>query len=106
MSSGKLLKGSIFKSKTLICSIFFPLAFCEATICLIIAFSMFKFEFSKGSAVSPCSALNEISKTSKDILELLKTPESSKSDTLEAKIDETNRLLKLLCIGILGKDKE
>ena len=39
------------------------------------------------------AALNEISKT-------------SKSDTLEAKIDETNRLLKLLCIGILGKDKE
>ena len=52
------------------------------------------------------NALNEISKTSKDILEFLKTPETSKSDTLEAKIDETNRLLKLLCIGILGKDKE
>ena len=52
------------------------------------------------------SALNEISKTSKDILEFLKTPETSKSDTLEAKIDETNRLLKLLCIGILGKDKQ
>lgn len=52
------------------------------------------------------SALNEISKTSKDILDFLKTPETSKSDTLEAKIDETNRLLKLLCIGILGKDKE
>lgn len=51
------------------------------------------------------SALNEISKTSKDILDFLKTPETSKSDTLEAKIDETNRLLKLLCIGILGKDK-
>lgn len=52
------------------------------------------------------SALNEIYKTSKDILDFLKTPETSKSDTLEAKIDETNRLLKLLCIGILGKDKE
>lgn len=52
------------------------------------------------------SALNEISKTSKDILDFLKTPESPKPDTLEAKIDETNRLLKLLCIGILGKDKE
>lgn len=52
------------------------------------------------------SALNEISKTSKDILDFLKTPETSKSDTLEAKIDETNRLLKLLCIGILGKDKQ
>lgn len=52
------------------------------------------------------SALNEISKTSKDILDFLKAPETSKSDTLEAKIDETNRLLKLLCIGILGKDKE
>ena len=52
------------------------------------------------------AALSEISKTSKDILEFLKTPATSKSDTLEAKIDETNRLLKLLCIGILGKDKE
>ena len=52
------------------------------------------------------NALNEISKTSKDILEFLKTPQASKPDTLEAKIDETNRLLKLLCVGILGKDKE
>lgn len=52
------------------------------------------------------SALSEISKTSKDILEFLKTPETSKPDTLGAKIDETNRLLKLLCIGIIGKDKE
>jgi hypothetical protein len=52
------------------------------------------------------AALNEISKTSKDILGLLKTSEAPKPDTLEAKIDETNRLLKLLCIGILGKDKE
>ena len=52
------------------------------------------------------NALNEISKTSKDIFEFLKTPATSKPDTLEAKIDETNRLLKLLCIGILGKDKE
>ena len=52
------------------------------------------------------NVLNEISKTSNDILGLLKTPEAPKSDTLEAKIDETNRLLKLLCIGILGKDKE
>ena len=25
--------------------------------------------------------------------------------SLEAKLDETNRLLKLLCVGILGKDK-
>ena len=52
------------------------------------------------------SALNEISKNSKDILDFLKTPEAPKPDTLEAKIDETNRLLKLLCIGILGKDTE
>jgi hypothetical protein len=52
------------------------------------------------------NALNEISKTSKDILEFLKNPQASKPDTLEAKIDETNRLLKLLCVGILGKDKE
>ena len=52
------------------------------------------------------NALNEISKTSKDILEFLKTPQASKPDTLESKIDETNRLLKLLCVGILGKDKE
>ena len=49
------------------------------------------------------AALNEISKTSKDILEFLKTPDTSKPNTLEAKIDETNRLLKLLCVGILGK---
>lgn len=52
------------------------------------------------------AALSEISKISKDILEFLKTPEAPKPDTLEAKIDETNRLLKLLCIGILGKDKQ
>ena len=52
------------------------------------------------------AALGEISKTSKDILDFLKTPTAPKSDTLEAKIDETNRLLKFLCIGILGKDKE
>ena len=52
------------------------------------------------------NALNEISKTSKDIFEFLKNPQTSKPDTLEAKIDETNRLLRLLCVGILGKDKE
>ena len=54
------------------------------------------------------AVLNEISKTSKDILEFLKTPatpDTPKPNTLEAKIDETNRLLKLLCVGILGKDK-
>ncbi|EMG29742.1 hypothetical protein [Campylobacter showae] len=51
------------------------------------------------------SVLSEISKTSKDIFEVLKTPQTPKPDTLEAKIDETNRLLKLLCMGILGKDK-
>lgn len=54
------------------------------------------------------AVLNEISKTSKDILEFLKTPvtpDIPKPNTLEAKIDETNRLLKLLCVGILGKDK-
>ena len=52
------------------------------------------------------AVLNEISKTSKDILEFLKTPatpDAPKPNTLEAKIDETNRLLKLLCVGILGK---
>ena len=54
-------------------------------------------------------ALNEISRTSKDILEYLKKPVSPSPtpspvpSTLEAKIDETNRLLKLLCVGILGK---
>lgn len=54
------------------------------------------------------AVLNEISKTSKDILEFLKTPATPgtpKLNTLEAKIDETNRLLKLLCVGILGKDE-
>lgn len=49
---------------------------------------------------------DEILQASKDILAFLKTPEAPKPNTLEAKIDETNRLLKLLCIGILGKDKE
>lgn len=49
------------------------------------------------------AVFNEISKTSKDILEFLKTPDTPKPNTLEAKIDETNRLLKLLCVGILGK---
>ena len=49
---------------------------------------------------------DEILQASKDILEFLKTPEAPKPNSLEAKIDETNRLLKLLCIGILGKDKE
>lgn len=52
-------------------------------------------------------ALNEISRNSKDILEQLKKPVSPSPTpspaALEAKIDETNRLLKLLCIGILGK---
>ena len=49
--------------------------------------------------------LNQISKNSKDILDKLNLPEVPKPNTLEAKIDETNRLLKFLCIGILGKDK-
>ena len=49
--------------------------------------------------------LNQISKNSKDIFDKLNSSEAPKSNTLEAKIDETNRLLKLLCIGILGKDK-
>ena len=49
--------------------------------------------------------LNQISKNSKDILDKLKSSEAPNSNTLEAKIDETNRLLKLLCMGILGKDK-
>lgn len=55
--------------------------------------------------------LNEILQASKDILEQLKKPVSPSPAptpspvpaTLEAKIDETNRLLKLLCVGILGK---
>lgn len=55
--------------------------------------------------------LDEILKASNDILEQLKKPASPSPTpspspapaTLEGKIDETNRLLKLLCIGILGK---
>ena len=55
--------------------------------------------------------LNEILQASKDILAELKksaspspTPSPSPAPaTLEAKLDETNRLLKLLCVGILGK---
>ena len=55
--------------------------------------------------------LDEILKASSDILAELKKPvspspapsPSSIPATLEGKIDETNRLLKLLCVGILGK---
>ena len=57
--------------------------------------------------------LNEILQASNDILAELKKPISPSPtpspspapnpSTLEAKIDETNRLLKLLCVGILGK---
>lgn len=52
---------------------------------------------------------NEILQVSKDILEQLKKPVSPSPApspvpaTIEAKIDETNRLLRLLCVGILGK---
>lgn len=56
---------------------------------------------------------DEILQASKDILEQLKKPASPSPtpspspapnlSTLEGKIDETNRLLKLLCVGILGK---
>ena len=54
------------------------------------------------------AVLNEISKTSKDILEFLKTPvtpDTPKPDTLEAKIDETNRLLKFLCENLIGRSE-
>ena len=57
--------------------------------------------------------LDEILKASNDILEQLKKPASPAPtpspspapnlSALEGKIDETNRLLKLLCVGILGK---
>lgn len=57
--------------------------------------------------------LDEILKASNDILAELKKPISPSPTpspspapaTLEAKIDETNRLLKLLCVGILGKSE-
>ena len=57
--------------------------------------------------------LNEILQASNDILAELKKPISLSPTpspspvpaTLEAKIDETNRLLKLLCVGILGKSE-
>ena len=57
--------------------------------------------------------LDEILKASNDILAELKKPVSPSPapspsptpdfSTLGGKIDETNRLLKLLCVGILGK---
>ena len=57
--------------------------------------------------------LDEILKASNDILAELKKPVSPSPapspspelnlSTIEGKIDETNRLLKLLCVGILGK---
>ena len=57
--------------------------------------------------------LNEILQASNDILAELKKPISPSPTpspspapaTLEGKIDETNRLLKLLCVGILGKSE-
>ena len=57
--------------------------------------------------------LNEILQASNDILAELKKPISPSPTpspspapaTFEAKIDETNRLLKLLCVGILGKSE-
>ena len=57
--------------------------------------------------------LNEILQVSNNILAELKKPASPSPtpspspapnlSTLEGKIDETNRLLRLLCVGILGK---
>ena len=57
--------------------------------------------------------LDEILKASNGILAELKKPASPSPtpspspapnfSALEGKIDETNRLLKLLCVGILGK---
>lgn len=57
--------------------------------------------------------LDEILKASNDILAELKKPVSPSPvpspspapnlSTIEGKIDETNRFLKLLCLGILGK---
>ena len=57
--------------------------------------------------------LNEILQASNNILAELKKPASPSPtpspspvpnlSALEGKIDETNRLLKLLCVGILGK---
>lgn len=57
--------------------------------------------------------LDEILQASNNILAELKKPISPSPtpspspapnlSTLEGKIDETNRLLKLLCVGILGK---
>lgn len=57
--------------------------------------------------------LNEILQASNNILAELKKPASPSPtpspspapnlSTIEGKIDETNRLLKLLCLGILGK---
>lgn len=50
------------------------------------------------------AVLNDISSNLKEVRDkiLAPVPEPEPS-TLEAKIDETNRLLKLLCVGILGK---
>lgn len=53
--------------------------------------------------------LGEISDNLKKVFDKISseapsTPQPVPS-SLEAKLDETNRLLKLLCVGILGKDK-
>lgn len=55
------------------------------------------------------AVLGEISDNLKKIFDKISSDAPSAPQpvpsSLETKIDETNRLLKLLCVGILGKDK-
>lgn len=52
------------------------------------------------------AALNGLNDKVEQIVKFVGYDETNPLKTLSLKIDETNRLLKLLCIGILGKDKD
>ena len=52
------------------------------------------------------AALNGLNDKVEQIVKFVGYDETNPLKTLSLKIDETNRLLKLLCVGILGKDKD
>lgn len=52
------------------------------------------------------AALNGLNDKVEQIVKFVGYDETDPLKTLSLKIDETNRLLRLLCVGILGKDKQ
>lgn len=52
------------------------------------------------------AALNGLNDKVEQIVKFVGYDETDPLKTLSLKIDETNRLLRLLCVGILGKDKD